>query len=216
MRATPLLSLLILLALPACQTSPDLQKELTGQWHVRISLPEGRQADLDRDLKNAKKGLKDAEIDLAEAKQNIRTELEEAGKEIRQSLEDEGIHVTTSTDSQSSDLAEGLTKMVEGIGQMVEGLATMGVGLGSAITRAITENLELRVDLKPDGTIDMDSVSEKIDMDVSTRDTRWKIEGGKFVLYGDDEPEVMDIVPAEDGYDLIGKDMIFHLRKADL
>lgn len=215
MRTLPLLTLLILLALPACQTSPDLQQELTGQWHVRISLPEDKQADLDRDMKKAKKDLEDAGIDLADAKQNIRTELQEAGKEIRQSLEDEGIHINTSTDGQSSELADGLTKMVEGLGQMVEGLDTMGVGLGTAITRAITENLELRVDLKADGTVGMTSTSDKVDLDIDHQDTRWKVEEGKFVLYGDEEPEIMDIVPTEDGYDLVGKEMIFHLRKAE-
>lgn len=211
MRTLPLLTLLIVLALPACQTSQDLQKDLTGQWNVRISLPNDKQSELDRELAQARK---DVDTDLSQAKEEIRTELKAAGQEIRQALEEEGIHINTSTDGESSDLADGLTKMVEGIGQMVEGLTTMGVGLGTAITRAITENLELRVDLKADGTVGMTSTSDKVDLDIDHQDTRWKVEVGKFVLYGDEEPEIMDIVPTEDGYDLVGKEMIFHLKRA--
>ncbi len=194
----------------SCQSDQTVEQDLTGDWNVRVSLSEKTKTKVDRDLSKA-------DIDLQEAKKEIRTEFDAAKEEIRKALDENGIQITTDNgeEATSTDLAEGLEKMVEGIGQMVEGIAGLSVGLGTAITRAITDHLELAVTLQPDGTIAATSRNGKMDIDINDSDNRWKIENGKFILYGDGSPEVFDIQSTETGFDLKGKDVILHLTPAN-
>ncbi|MCF8238550.1 MAG: hypothetical protein K9I85_10370 [Saprospiraceae bacterium] len=199
---------LALTLLFSCQSEQTIEQDLAGDWNVRVSLSEKTKQEVDRDLSKA-------DMDLEKAKKEIRTEVDEAKEEIRKSLDENGIRVTNGEgeEATTTDLSEGLEKMVEGIGQMVEGIAGMGVGLGTAITRAITEHLEQAVTLLPDGTIEATSRNGKVNIDINDSDNRWKVEDGKFILYGDGSPEVFDIKSTSTGFDLIGKDVILHLQR---
>ncbi len=204
------LLLLALTLLFACQSDRTVEQDLSGDWNVRVSLSEKTKEKVDRDLTKS-------EVDVQEAKKEIRTEFDAAKDEIRKALDENGIRITTDEgkDVTSTDLAEGLEKMVEGLGQMVEGIAGMGIGLGTAITRAITEHLELAVTLQPDGSIQASSRNGDIDIDINDSDNRWKIENGKFILYGDGSPEIFDIQTMDSGYDLKGEEVILHLRRPE-
>lgn len=202
-----LLFLLPFILILGCQ-APDksYEKDLSGDWNVRVSLAEKTKREMDTELKNADK-------DIQEAKTEMRNEFDKAKQEIRKALDSTGINITNDDGEkiESTELSEGLEKMVEGLGQMVEGIADMGIGLGSAITRAITNHLELQVTLFPDGKISATSKNKDVNIDINDTDNRWKVEDGKFVLYGEGKPEIFEIVPTADGFDLKGKEVILHL-----
>lgn len=192
-----------------CQSSDhSVQQDLTGEWDVRVSLSKKTGRKLDQDMHQADK-------DIQDAKTEIRSELDSAGKEIRKALDENGITITTDDGHSGSgkDMAEGLEQLVEGLGQMAEGIANMGIGLGTAITRAITDHLKLAITLQPDGTIQAASRNGKIDIDINNNDQRWKVENGKFILYGDGTPDIFDIQTTESGFDLKGEEFILHLQR---
>lgn len=195
----------------SCQ-APDksYEKDLSGDWDVRVSLADKTSREMDKELKNA-------DNDIQEAKEEMRTEFDKAKQEIRKALDSTGITITNNDGEniKSTDLSEGLEKMVEGLGQMVEGIADMGIGLGTAITRAITNHLELKVTLLPDGKISATSKNKDFNIDINESDNSWKVEDGKFVLYGDGKPEIFEIIPSVDGFDLKGEEVILHLSRPE-
>lgn len=184
-----LLSLTLALLLTGCDSDPALQSRLAGEWDVRIRLTES---------------VSDS---LSEVKESIRGSIDSAREEIRTNLGDKD------RQDGSASLAEGLDKLMDGIGDMMDGLAEMSRGLGSAITRSLSENLELRLNLHPDGTLEARSLRPGARVDIDLSDNRWSVENGKWILLGDDEPQAFNIRPTRDGFDLIGKSFVLQLTK---
>ncbi len=206
-----LLFLLSFLFILGCQApNKSYENDLSGDWNVRVSLAEKTSREMDKELINADK-------DIQEAKTEMHAEFDKAKQEIRNVLDSSGIKITTDDgeSKKSAELTEGLEKMVEGLGQMVEGIANVGIGLGSVITRAITNHLELKVTLLADGKISARSSNKDLNIDINDSDNRWKVEDEKFILYGEGKAEIFDIIPTSDGFDLKGKEVILHLTSPE-
>ena len=196
MKYLPFAMLLLLFA--GCQTDKAREKSFAGHYQVTLHLPEAN-----HELEKAKK---DVEKDISKAKKEIKDEIAKAKDDIDTEL------------GEDSHLGNAVGNFVEGMGELAQGLTGLGESLGKMgidLGRGIVEGLRFKAEFKEDGHV---MFGKKSKIQVGPGDGNfWEIKDGKFYLWEDgDEKNVFEMKDLGDGnWDLVGKEVIFHLERLD-
>ncbi|MEO1258354.1 MAG: hypothetical protein AAFZ15_06140 [Bacteroidota bacterium] len=186
----------------ACQTDQQIQDTFAGEYEVTLESPETE--------KETKKAKKDMRKDIDKAKEEIRDEIDKAKKEIEKEL------------GEDSDFGKAISSFVEGMGHLAEGMTDLGESLGELgidLGTNILENVRFRAEFQSDGEVVFGKRSR---ISFRSNDLRWKIKNGKMIMWDAEEDneenaEVFEIVKnSKNEIDLVGEDIIFHLKKENL
>lgn len=193
-----ILSVVVLSIFTSCATDLQKQEEFSGTYEVSIEAKETQ-----KEMEKAKKEMKK---ELKQARKDIDKEFENAKKEIENEF------------GEDSNFGKAVGSFVEGIGHLSKSMTELGESLGELginLGSDILENVRFNASFREDGEVVLGKTGK---VTIHTDDLRWKIQNGKMLLWDRDndeddvqEFEIKNISDSE--IDLIGKEVIFHLRK---
>jgi hypothetical protein len=198
--------LALTIALTSCNSDKSQRSAMSGAYDVRVSLGEVPRQKIEGSLDSAKQEMRAARREMEE-------EFARAGQEIRKSLDSSGISIEFGSGDSSGEngLAEGFSSLFEGIAKLGEGIGKLGAGLG----RAIAENLKFRMNLKEDGSLSYGREGGLVKINFNEDQGQWKVEQGRFLMYGKDDSTWFDIKPTEKGYELVNPEVTLHLERIE-
>ncbi len=193
--------LFLTLFFTACQSDQDRMNEFAGNYEVTMEIP-----DAGDEMKKAKKDVKK---EIEQAKEQIREEIAKAKDDIEAEMGEDN-----NFGKAISHFVEGMGKFAEGMTELAEEVSHLGIDLGSDILGSMHFNAEFR----GDGEVVFGRSSKGLRIN-SGRDLRWEIRDGKFYLWNDskdEEPKPYEMKKISDTeWDLVGKEVIFHLQKSE-
>jgi seryl-tRNA synthetase len=194
-------SYLFFLLLPffmmACQSDESKKRDFAGTYDVTLHIPDAK-----TELKKAKK---DMQKEMEKAKKEIQQDIEKAKDDLEQEM------------GRDNNLGDAIGNFVEGMGKLAEGMTDLGEHLGNLgidLSSGVLEGLRFRAEFEENGDV---TFGKKGRIRIGGDTNRWDIQDGKFYLWEDEtEKEVFEMKDQGNGnWDLVGKDVIFHLESAE-
>lgn len=192
---------LFAILLLACESDETKMRDFAGIYEVTLEAP-GAGKDLKKAEKKVEKELDAArdqiQKDIADAKEDLAAEFDEENK-FGEAI---------------GNFMEGMGKFAEGMTHLAESMGKLGIGLGNGVLG----NIRFYAEFNSDGSINVGKNTRKLSI-ASGEELSWEIKDGKFFLLnneGNQAPKKFEMKKiSEDEWDLVGEEVIFHLKKAE-
>ncbi len=195
-----LLLISIITIFSACNIDQHMQNDFVGTYEVTLEALEAK--------KELKKAKNEVNREMEKARQEIEKEFAEAKKGIEMEL------------GEDSNFGQAFGSFLEGMGHFAEGMTELGESLGEMsidLSSDFLENVHFTAEFQNDGEVHLGKTGK---VRIHANDLHWKMENGKFHLWDADngEDDVQEFKMkrySSDKWDLIGEEVIFHLRKKE-